>query len=138
MTITRRGLLLGLAAAVVGSTATVETGVVGGVARTVFGVGRHRRLDLGSVTAESFRPHVGTAFRLRCDGRDVPLTLSAVDGPPQPDGRTTWFSLHFETPAGTTLGQGTYPLRHGDLGSFDLFLVPSTDGVGTVVNHLLR
>lgn len=51
---------------------------------------------------------------------------------------TDAFALHFYNAAGTTLGQGTYGMKHETLGAFDLFIVPSgASGYVAVFNRLM-
>jgi len=71
----------------------------------------------------SFLGMVATDFQVTLDeGRIVELTLVEVD---HSDRRTDWesFVLLFQS-SGELLGQATYTLQHGTLGSFALFLVP--------------
>lgn len=93
--------------------------------------------DLATATADTFRPHVRSRFRLTSAGTkpfDV-LLVQVTSG--APDGRTDAFSLLFG-PAAAGLGQATYAVEHAALGSFPLFLVPAgARDLAAVVNHLL-
>ena len=82
------------------------------------------------LTHDLFAPHVGDSFDVALADRDARLELSETwesqeAGGPGPDGRSRQqFSLFFSGPADVVLPQGTYALRHADLGDLDLFLVP--------------
>jgi hypothetical protein len=86
-------------------------------------------------TQASYRPLVGTTFDLD-DGRlaGMPIELVSVTALP---GRGECFSLRFRAPGDAGVGQGTYRIRHGELGEFDLFLVPvAPSELEAVVNRL--
>jgi hypothetical protein len=83
-------------------------------------------LSLGEVTADDFLPHVDTAFALkRDDGRESDLTLSNVTQYQHVSktGRRQ-FSLIFVGTPGEVLPQHIYPLRHPQMGTLEIFLVP--------------
>ena len=85
-------------------------------------------VQLETVSAADFAPHVGSAFDLRLpDAEAVTLTLREVTplGPAAASypGRRP-FSLLFAGPQDVRLPQSIYPLRHTALGALDLFLVP--------------
>lgn len=102
--------------------------------------GRHPKgsLDLATATADTFRPHLGTRFRVRREGQRAEyLTLTDVVPQPPDGGPTDGFSLLFGMPEPSDLAQTTYGLEHGSLGSFSMFLVPvGSATVEAVVNHL--
>jgi hypothetical protein len=78
------------------------------------------RIPAGQTPA-LFRPHLGTAFRLR--ELSQPLVLAKiVEQPRQPN--VEQFSLLFQGPAKHPLSDGTYTLRHAALGRIDLFISP--------------
>jgi len=84
-------------------------------------------VDLAAVTAETFRPHVGTAFRIAtppAHGGVIRLTDVQVlaDQPRAP--RSQPFSLIFVGPDEPRLDQQIYGLEHDVLGRLELFLVP--------------
>lgn len=93
---------------------------------------------LDQLTKETFEPAKGGTFRLtECDAPpdapSVDVTLADVqsNGLKGRDGREQ-FSLTFDGPREPLLEQKTYHLEHGDLGGFDLFLVPiAQDDEGT-------
>lgn len=84
------------------------------------------RLDLLTVTPETFIPHIGTPFGLAAaHGPDLVATLTEVDAASaSPAAVPRSFSLAFEAAPGHPSGQGTYAVRHPRLGRFDLFVVP--------------
>jgi hypothetical protein len=85
------------------------------------------RLDLLTATPETFIPHVGTRFALSAaQGPGFPATLREVEVAPSPTpGNARSFSLSFEAWPRQPVPQGTYAVRHAQLGSFDLFVVPA-------------
>ncbi len=77
-----------------------------------------------SYRADMFEPAVGSDFLLRGqEGRTATLRLTDVAA-----GRSTpgleQFSLFFRGPQEGPDRQDVYRLEHGDLGDFELFLVP--------------
>jgi hypothetical protein len=87
--------------------------------------GARRGPAVPSLGRSAFGGVVGTTFTVHTSGRtraDVLLT----DVGPLSVGHPTEqrFSLVFEGSARTPFNQGTYPVQHPQLGSFDLFLVP--------------
>ncbi|HEU5003561.1 MAG TPA: hypothetical protein VFW71_12400 [Actinomycetota bacterium] len=84
-------------------------------------------LDLSEVTADTFAPLAGSPFAVQPgDGAGGSLSLALVEverhagGAPGREG----FSLTFEGPRATLLGQGVQRLAHDRLGELELFLVP--------------
>jgi hypothetical protein len=89
-----------------------------------------------------FLAAVGTTFTFRGNGSSLNLRLADVtDAPADPraaDLVGEAFSLAFEGPKASAVGQGTYAVRHGDLGRFPLFVSPSTqrgDTIAAVINR---
>ena len=75
------------------------------------------------LTAETFQPLVGQAFKVR-DGRHA-LTLATVDaGPPQPGWERAPFNLIFQGPPDHLLPEGLYGLEAQGGEAFDLYLIP--------------
>jgi hypothetical protein len=80
--------------------------------------------------ASTFSSRGGEQFRMLCDddGSIVDLELvSVTPGPARPAdarGRREPFSLVFRGPLEPVLPQRTYRFEHGELGSFELFIVP--------------
>jgi hypothetical protein len=86
---------------------------------------------LEALTADDFRPHVGSTFRAtNVEPESVDLTLSEVTVyPGQPDApRADPFSLMFTGPAGVALPQHIYDLAHEAMGTLQIFLVPTAPG----------
>lgn len=86
-------------------------------------------LDLATVTADVFRPHLNTTFTVVVsDSESVDLTLlEATEVGAERPGHRRGFSLMFG--GGSTsriLPQHTYEIRHAELGNLELFLVPRT------------
>jgi len=89
---------------------------------------------------ETYEALVGTTFDIeRPDGDRVAVELVDVTELP---GRGECFSLVFHGPTDVPLDQRTYPVGHGTLGDFLLFLVPlgpNADGaqeLEAVINRL--
>lgn len=136
MGLSRRRFLAGIGAgALSGSLPAIG---LGRASVALAGPSSRAAFDLATATADTFRPHVGTRFRLQRPGKAVDLVLDdVVAGPPA--GPTDSFALRFSASRAPTLSQSIYSLDHAELGTFDLFLVPSGAGVLTaVVNHLNR
>ncbi|MBV9196332.1 MAG: hypothetical protein JO168_19520 [Solirubrobacterales bacterium] len=80
--------------------------------------------SLASLTAEDFRPLVGTHFGVAAGPFASELIevneLDRTAGP----GLRLPFSLVFRGPLEPLLRQGIHRLEHGQLGELDLFLVP--------------
>jgi hypothetical protein len=102
--------------------------VVGGIAAT-------DELSIMTFSAALFRSHVGTAFAVRLPGnRDVALQLESVANDAVEEGGESGgdctFSLFFTDAidaidaSAAPLTQGTYVLRHAQLGEQFIFLVP--------------
>ena len=80
--------------------------------------------SLASLTAEDFRPLVGTRFRVGAGPIASELIeVNELDGTAGPGLRSP-FSLVFRGPLEPFVPQGIYRLEHGQLGELDLFLVP--------------
>ncbi len=139
--VSRRSVLGALGAGAVWSVFPVTgLAVFGGLAPAGAAPARPRTttpFELATATADTFRPHVGSKFRLTAAGtKPVDTTLVQVVSTP-PDGRTDAFILLFRSPT-PPIGQDTYRVEHATLGSFSLFLVPAgARDLGGVVNHLL-
>lgn len=86
---------------------------------------------LETLTAGSFIPHVGTAFRLSSSALPAGLDFSLVSATPVGESRRGGqvreraFSVIFLGPPGAPiLPQATYHLEHEALGRLEIFLVP--------------
>ena len=77
----------------------------------------------------SFSEHLGENFRLHHGSSNVvEVELIEVSdlgsGSSRAVGRRDPFSIVFRGPHDSPLGQGTYKIEHGQMGAFDLFVVP--------------
>ncbi len=79
---------------------------------------------LESFTIDAFAGRVGERFRLAADGATLEITLVECDRLGGDALGRVPFSLVFLGPVEPVLPQRIYPLAHGELGDFDLFLVP--------------
>ena len=86
---------------------------------------------LESLTADQLQSFVGSRFELRHgEAPPNPLELTVAEpirAQPVPDGRQP-FSLVFQADDQLELLQAIYTLRHRELGSLELFLVPIQPG----------
>jgi len=75
-------------------------------------------------SAEFFAPHIGSAFTFSgADGTSHALTLEQVDAKADASGAPfTSFSLLFSSPREAFFEQGSYPLRHAQLGEHHIFI----------------
>lgn len=140
MTISRRRFLAALGAgALVGAVPAAGGGVFAAAGRALASLTSPDPLDLAGVTADTFRPHVGSRFRLSPAARNaLDVTLEEVESHPGRDGVTDSFSLRFRTDRPVDLDQAIHGLDHDVLGRFGMFLVPhGPQTVEAVVNHLL-
>jgi hypothetical protein len=88
---------------------------------------------LESLTHESFRPHLASAFRVEHAGTSVTLTLIEVTvlGGDTASARRQPFSLLFRGPRVPLLPQRIHRLEHERMGGLELFIVPlGPDGDG--------
>lgn len=80
--------------------------------------------SLDSLTAEDFRPHVGTGFRLTdVAGVCELVEVTAQQGSVRPGSRFA-FSLVFRGPPQPVMEQRIRRLEHDGMGALELFLVP--------------
>lgn len=86
---------------------------------------------LDKVCASDFEAYLGDTFLLFTpDNRTLKVELIEVEECRKDPGLPAFlaqrppFSLVFRGPEGCTLPQKTYPMKHGKLGRFQLFLVP--------------
>ena len=77
------------------------------------------------LSIKAFARTQNTVFTTK-SGEDEPVDLKLVEVTDKtPEGFPgEQFSIVFEGPADAPLGQQTYQLEHGDMGSLELFLVP--------------
>ena len=86
-------------------------------------------LDLATITADAFRPHLNTQFTVVVSGSEtIELALlEAIEVGAERRGYRRGFSLTFGGGStGRILPQRTYEFRHAVLGDFELFIVPRT------------
>lgn len=87
---------------------------------------------LESFTLETFAGRVGESFVLQDGEHEYGLSLSECRQVGGSEGDRVPFSLTFLGPVDPVLPQRIYAIRHADLGSFELFIVPvARDGNGT-------
>jgi hypothetical protein len=81
-------------------------------------------MSLSSLEPAHFEPHVGQAFAVDANGKQLELKLAEVErlGAAVREGGA--FSLLFLSAPGPFLPQGLYPMRHPALGTLELFIVP--------------
>lgn len=94
--------------------------------------------DLVSVTPDDFEALKGQRFEALLSGMDAtfPLTLLEVRRHPRSGGFREPFSLELLGPPSPVYPQGTYRLRHSDLGELELFLVPIAGSEGSVTYEI--
>jgi hypothetical protein len=86
-------------------------------------------MELNEFTADTFRPHTGSTFTVEFeDGKTLPLQLEQVTvlQTRQKIPRLTrdTFGLYFSGPPNLMFAQGTYNVRHEELGVMSIFIVP--------------
>lgn len=82
---------------------------------------------LEQFTVETFEGRVGERFRLRLDSGEAleaELAEATPLAPARDGGSRAPFSLVFLGPAEPVLPQRTYTFEHGELGTFEIFVVP--------------
>ncbi|MCM2313939.1 MAG: hypothetical protein NDJ92_02140 [Thermoanaerobaculia bacterium] len=86
-------------------------------------------LDLATITADAFRPHLNTQFTVVVSGSEAVelVLLETIEVGAERRGHRRGFSLTFGGGAASRiLPQRTYEFRHPAFGSFELFIVPRT------------
>ena len=92
-------------------------------------------LDLRTVTAQDFAPHLGSTFTIVAgnERREIRLERAEeqghlMEGATKPDGTPffarTPFSLVFTGPSDELFGQATFEVHHETLGMLTLFIKP--------------
>ena len=126
MNVSRAGFLKVCVGALLGRTADVSSlfpSIGGALAGGLWAPFRVE--DAG---AALFGAHVNSTFLVRTpDDTRVPLVLARVTDRPLTPG-IEQYSLSFQAPPEASLSQGTYPLEHATLGTFDLFIAPIAGG----------
>lgn len=82
------------------------------------------------LSRDNFAAHLDSVYSVQvAPGEVCELVLIELrDGPAYP--RQEQFALTFRGPREPFLGQGTFPVEHPALGSFDLFLAPVGQDAG--------
>ena len=84
--------------------------------------------SLETLTAENFRGHQGTRFRLTGGPSGMPLDVDLAEvtehGANRPGPFRAPFSVVFHGPLQPVLPQGIYRVEHEQLGTLELFIVP--------------
>jgi hypothetical protein len=80
--------------------------------------------DIATLTVNDFEPHLDAVFEMEAPGGPVPLKLAKTECYGQAIREGGAFSLLFVAPAGPWLPQAIYPVRHPELGTMEIFLVP--------------
>lgn len=88
-------------------------------------------IDLGTVTRQTFDPHLGPGFTLHAD-RTIPLELVSISSLPTRRGAArASFSLLLRAAERSHVPQAVYTITHAELGRMDAFIVPlGPDQVG--------
>lgn len=90
-----------------------------------FGIKENVLTSLATANADTFRPYLGTTFRVDADGAAILVTLTDVRASQPGNGpRREPFSLIFSGPATPLLPQRTYDMTHEKLEPMAIFLVP--------------
>jgi hypothetical protein len=78
------------------------------------------------LVTQTFEPHVGTMFSATPSHAGEPLELVLTKCVESPHARPDHpaFSLFFEASDADVRAQQIFAIEHGELGQFDLFLVP--------------
>jgi hypothetical protein len=82
---------------------------------------------LDALTAESFRPYLGSSWQVVAAAAASPDELRLIElteYPELPAARRQAFALYFLGPPGPPMPQQTYRLEHSDFGALEIFLVP--------------
>jgi hypothetical protein len=80
--------------------------------------------DLATLRIDDFAPHLNADFEMQSPAGPVPLKLAEAVAGGQSERAGGAFSLVFVAPTGPWLPQAIYPVRHPDLGTMEIFLVP--------------
>jgi hypothetical protein len=104
--------------------------------------------DLGKLKVDDFKKHLNASFEMQVPGSKAPVVLKLVEaashgnelpkvlktdkgeGLKSRDGGG--FTLQFLVPMDARIEQGTYPIKHPELGTLEMFLTPTA---GLVQGH---
>jgi hypothetical protein len=90
-------------------------------------------LPLDLLTAEDFRPHLGTSYKLTEESAELELIeVTEQQGATRLGSRVS-FSVLFRGPSQPVLEQRIRRLQHDSMGVLELFLVPIARDAGGVV-----
>ena len=78
---------------------------------------------LEDFTVETFSGHLGNSFRIYPDDSSL-LDLELISATELGENSGRPFSIVFRGPKDTLLPQRIYRMEHGEIGAFDIFLVP--------------
>lgn len=79
----------------------------------------------GELTLETFTPVVGDVFEVDAgEAGMLELKLVEATAAPDPNAPREPFTLTFKGPVEPILAQQIVPLRHGSLGTLEIFVVP--------------
>ena len=85
-------------------------------------------MELDRISAQDFRNHLGSALTVTApSGESCELKIFAVrdlEKEPRPGTLRAAFAVEFAGPAGLTMPQQIYSVRHADLGDAEIFIVP--------------
>lgn len=99
--------------------------------------------DLGKLKVDDFKKHLNASFEMQIPdskappvvltlkeavshGNELPKVLKTKDGKQELKPRDGGgFTLQFVAPAAARLNQGTYPIKHPELGTLEMFLTPT-------------
>ena len=127
MTASRRRFLVYSGTAALSTVVAIATGSHNvGQAKTARSLTRNNAA-MAQMHAATFKPLEQSTFRIQGKSGSTPLKLMQVSEHPM-EANMEQFSLAFEGSRQTPLAQGTYRLKHPQLGQMDLFLVPAAPG----------
>jgi len=96
--------------------------------------------DLGTLKVNDFSKYVDKPFEMQTPdgkavtltlkeavshGSELPKTLKTAEGEEIKSRDGGGFTLQFVAPAAAQLNQGTYPIKHPELGTLEIFLTPT-------------
>jgi hypothetical protein len=82
-------------------------------------------VDLAKLRIEDFSTRLDQVFEMQTAAGVLPLKLTKVDSYGQATREGGAFSLLFVAPAGPSQPQAVYPIKHPELGTMEIFIVPA-------------